>query len=83
MNLKRRGKSGLTAFILLAVLSVACGPSATSTLAPVATEEPETQEAERNTARAPISAPGIVDPSNLGWPRLVSTKGTAAVEIKS
>ena len=30
----------------------------------------------------PVSAPGIVDPTNLGWPRLVSTQ-RGIVEIKS
>ena len=53
----------LAGLLILAILAIGCGASATATPAPVA-------------------APGIVDPANLGWPRLVSTK-RGAVEIKS
>ena len=72
---------------ILAILAAGCGGSATAT--PIATVVPTlipTQTPTEPTATpespAPVAAPGIIDPTNLGWPRLVSTK-RGTVEITS
>ena len=116
----------LAGLLILAILAIGCGASATATPRPttiptliptliptpipteaVATPEPPEAVADSATAtprptliprptptpiptdavaspepRVAVAAPGIVDPANLGWPRLVSTK-RGVVEIKS
>ena len=70
-------------------------PAATSTSTPLATSVPSptplpttaptqipTEIVPTSEPPAAVAAPGIVDPANLGWPRLVSTK-RGPVEITS
>ena len=68
---------------ILVFLAAACGASATATPGPTQVPTPIPTEAVATPEPpAPVAAPGIIDPANLGWPRSVSTK-RGIVEITS
>ena len=77
MRVEQQGKLAVAALVLLLMAVAACGGSTTATSSP-------SQGNVAGSAAAPTlaAAPGIVDPTNLGWPRTVSTK-RGLVEIKA
>ena len=83
MVTKHGAKIVFAALAFLTLLAAGCAASATATPRPTLTPTPiPTEAVETPEPAAAVAAPGIVDPANLGWPRLVSTK-RGIVEIIS